>query len=151
MQGGPHNNLTAGKALMFFEMLRPEFKKYQHQILKNAKALAYYLSKCGFQIVTGGTDNHLMLADLKNIGLDGLTAEKMLEENNILANRNSIPGDVSPFKPSGIRLGTPAITTRGFKEKEMRQVADLMRDCLIKKLSVKKEAEKLCRKFKLNY
>ncbi len=151
MQGGPHNNSTAAKARMFFEALRPDFRKYQKQIVKNSSALATALKENGFTLVTGGTDNHLMLIDLKSVGLDGLTAGKILEKNMITANRNSIPGDASPFKPSGIRIGTPAITTRGMKEKEMAVIAKLIRDCLLGGKNVKKEAEKLCRRFPLPY
>ena len=161
MQGGPHNNVTAAKALMFFEALQPSFMKYQKQIIKNAQTLADSLIRKGFNLVTGGTDNHLLLLDLKNVQLDGLTAEKILEENRIVANRNSIPGDSSPFKPSGVRIGTAAVTTRGMKEKEMKLIADLIYRCLVssgggsasggKKESVKKEVEALCRKFPLSY
>lgn len=151
IQGGPHNNVTAAKALAFYEALQPSFKKYQRQIVKNAKALAMALIKRGFELVSGGTDNHLMLIDLRNIGLDGLTAEKMLENCGIIANRNTVPGDKSPFKPSGVRLGTPAVTTRGMKEGEMKAIAELIHLCLIKKLNVKKETEQLCCRFPLKY
>jgi glycine hydroxymethyltransferase len=151
LQGGPHNNVTAAKALMFFEALQPKFKSYQKQIIKNAKILSESLKVLGFKLVTGGTDNHLMLVDLRNFKLDGLAAEILLEKNNIIANRNSIPGDISPFKPSGIRIGTPAVTTRGMKEKEMRMIADLIFRCLFDKENVKKEIKKICKKFPLKY
>ena len=150
-QGGPHNNVTAAKALMFFEALQPQFKNYQKQVVKNAGVLAENLKKAGFKLLTGGTDNHLMLVDMRNAGLDGSTAEKLLEKNNITANRNSLPDDTSPFKPSGIRIGTPAVTTRGMKEREMRMIADLIFRCLVKKENVKKEVEKICKKFPLHY
>lgn len=123
LQGGPHNNATAAKAQAFYEALQPSFKKYQRQIVKNAEALATGLKKFGFQLVTGGTDNHLILVDLRNFNLDGLAAERLLEKNGIIANRNAVPGDSSPFKPHGLRLGTPAVTSRGLKEKDMEAIA----------------------------
>jgi glycine hydroxymethyltransferase len=132
LQGGPHNNVTAAKCQMFYEALQPSFKKYEEQIIKNAKALAEELKELGFNLVTGGTDNHLMLLNLKNFNIDGLTAEKLLEKNGVIANRNSIPGDSSPFKPSGIRIGTPAVTRRGMKEKEMKVIAKRIYDILKK-------------------
>jgi glycine hydroxymethyltransferase len=151
LQGGPHNNVTAAKALMFFEALQPKFKIYQKQIVKNAASLAEELKKSGFKLVTGGTDNHLMLIDLRKTGLDGRAAEQILEKNNITANRNSIPGDTAPFKPSGIRIGTPAVTTRGMNEKEMRQIAQLICRCLVEKKSVKREIIALCNEFPIPY
>jgi len=151
VQGGPHNNATAAKAIMFFEALQPGFKKYQQQILKNSKVLADSLLAAGFTLVTGGTDNHMLLLDLKTSGMEGMEAEKILEANGITANRNSIPGDPSPFKPSGLRIGTPAVTTRGMKEKEMKLIADLIRRALIKKENVRKEVVVLCKKFPLPY
>jgi glycine hydroxymethyltransferase len=108
--------------------------------------------KSGFQLVTGDTDNHLMLVDLRKTGLDGMTAEKLLEKNNITANRNSISGDTKPLNPSGLRLGTPAVTTRGMKEKEMRQIAQLIYRCLVERKSVKREVIALCNEFPIpNY
>ncbi|MEK7641169.1 MAG: serine hydroxymethyltransferase [Patescibacteria group bacterium] len=151
MQGGPHNNIIAAKALMFFEDSTPAFKKYQQQIVKNALMLAKSLVKNGFKLLTGGTDTHLMLIDLRNAGLTGMEAEKLLEKNNINANRNSLPGDPSPFNPTGIRLGTPAVTTRGMKEKEMVKIADFIYRALVKKENVAKEALVLCKKFPLPY
>lgn len=151
MQGGPHNNVTAAKALMFFEANQPKFKSYQKQILKNSQALAAALLERGFKLVTGGTDNHLMLVDLRSVGLDGQTGERILEENGITANRNTIPGDISAFKPSGLRLGTPAVTTRGMKEKEMQLIAELMRRSLVDKENVSQEVVTLCKKFPLPY
>jgi len=151
MQGGPHNNVVAAKAVMFFEALKPGFKQYQRQVVKNAAVLADNLKNLGFRLVTNGTDNHIILVDLKNFLLDGLAAEKILEKNNITANRNAIPGDQSPFKPSGIRIGTPAVTTRGMCEREMSEIAEFIYLVLIKKRDVKKEVEKLCRRFPLEY
>ncbi|MCL4406306.1 MAG: serine hydroxymethyltransferase [Patescibacteria group bacterium] len=132
LQGGPHNNVTAAKCQMFYEAQQPGFKKYEEQIVKNARVLAEEFKKLGFVLVSGGTDNHLMLLDLKNFGVDGLTAEKLLEKNGIIANRNSVPGDTSPFKPSGIRIGTPAITRRGMKEKDMKLIAKRIYEILKK-------------------
>ncbi len=151
LQGGPHNNVIAAKALMFFEDATPAFKKYQQQIVKNAATLAEALVERGFKLLTGGTDTHLMLIDLKETGLSGMEAEKILEKNSITANRNSLPGDPSPFNPTGIRLGTPAVATRGMKEKEMEKIAELIHRALIKKESVTKEVAALCKKFPLQY
>ena len=151
IQGGPHNNVTAAKALAFFEVLQPSFKKYQRQIVKNAKMLAEVLTQRGFELVSGGTDTHLMLVDLRSVGLDGLTAEKMLEDRGIIANRNTVPGDKSPFRPSGIRLGTPAVTTRGMKEGEMKKIANLICRCLIERKNVSGEVIGLCKQFPLDY
>ncbi|MEK7654133.1 MAG: serine hydroxymethyltransferase [Patescibacteria group bacterium] len=151
MQGGPHNNIIAAKALMFFEDSTPAFKKYQQQIVKNAAALAKGLMRRGFKLLTGGTDTHLMLIDLKETVLSGMEAEKILEKNNINANRNSLPGDPSPFNPTGIRLGTPAATTRGMKEKEMDKTADFIHRALVKKDNIAKEVLVLCKKFPLSY
>ncbi len=149
MQGGPHNNTIAAIAEMFFETKQLKFKKYQKQIIKNAQVLAESLKKLGFNLVTGGTDNHLMLINLNS---DGLVAEKKLEKVGILANRNSVPGDTKPFRPSGLRIGTPAITTMGMKEKEMCQIAEWIYRILVKNESqnkIKKEVEKLCLRFPL--
>ena len=150
MQGGPHNNISAGIALMFKLAQSKQFKNYQKQIVINAQALANELQKFGFRLVSNGTDNHLMVIDLRNTGFLGIEAEKILEQANILANRNVIPGDLKPFKPSGIRLGTPAITSRGMKEKEMKIIASFIYRLLIKKenpLKIKKEVKQLCRQF----
>ncbi len=137
MQGGPHNNVTAGIAAMFGEVLKSSFKTYQRQIAKNAKALAEALKKYGFKLVTGGTENHMLLLDVRPFGLDGMEAQNRLERVGIIANRNSIPGDISPFKPSGLRMGTPAVTTRGMKEGEIRLIAGLIHDTLAGKKSTK--------------
>lgn len=151
LQGGPHNNVIAATAIMFFEAAQPSFQKYQQQIIKNAGTLAEALMAKGFELITGGTDNHLMLVNVRKIGVEGLEAEKILEINGIIANRNTIPGDASPFKPSGVRMGTPAVTTRGMKEKEMKVIADLITRCLIKKENVAKEVVSLCKRFPLPY
>ncbi len=126
MQGGPHMHVIAAKAVSFYEALQPEFKKYAQQVVKNAKALADALSKNGFHLVTGGTDNHLILIDvMKSAGIDGEEAQQRLEKEGITVNKNAIPNDtLPPFRPSGIRLGTPAVTSSGAKEKDMQEIAD---------------------------
>lgn len=131
-QGGPHMNNTAAKAVAFGEALKPEFHSYAEQILKNAKKLADEMMKRGFKLVTNGTDNHLILADVKtSFDIDGGEAEKALDKIGFSLNKNSIPNDVlPPFRPSGIRLGTPAMTTRGLKEKDMAQVAEWMKQAI---------------------
>ena len=147
LQGGPHDNVTAAKAQAFFEVLKPEFKVYAHQIAKNAKALAKALTAKGFDLVSGGTDTHLILMDVRSVGVDGMEAEKRLEKTGIIANRNSVPGDPSPFKPSGIRLGTPSLTSRGMKEKDMKLVADLIYRAIKGEKGVKAAVLKLCKRF----
>ncbi len=123
-QGGPLMHVIAAKAVCFGEALKPEFKDYQAQIVKNAAVLADELQKCGINLVSGGTDNHLMLADLRGTGVTGKTLEKRLDSVYITVNKNAIPNDPEkPFVTSGIRIGTPAATTRGFKEEEMKTIA----------------------------
>jgi glycine hydroxymethyltransferase len=131
-QGGPHMHVIAAKAVAFGEALQPEFKEYAAQIVKNAAALADELQKRGFQLVTGGTSNHLILADVyKSFGIDGKVAERALDKMGLTLNANSVADDpLPPFKPSGIRLGTPAITTRGLKEEHMAQIADWMKQAI---------------------
>lgn len=125
IQGGPLMHVIAGKAVAFKEALQPEFKEYQAQILKNAKALCEGLMKRGVKIVSGGTDNHLMLIDLSQTELSGKELEKRLDRAHITCNKNTIPNDPrSPFVTSGVRLGTPAITTRGMKEEDMDVIAE---------------------------
>jgi glycine hydroxymethyltransferase len=131
IQGGPLMHVIAGKAVCFREALRPEFKGYQQQIVKNAVALADTLSSHGFRIVSGGTDNHLMLVDLRPKGITGKVAQIALDEVNITTNKNLIPFDPEkPLVTSGVRLGSPAVTTRGFREAEMETVAELIDRCL---------------------
>jgi glycine hydroxymethyltransferase len=132
MQGGPHEHIIAAKAVAFGEALKPEFKTYAQQIVSNASALADALKANGFQLVTGGTSNHLILADVyKSFDLDGKIVEETLDKISLTLNKNSVPDDtLPPFKPSGIRLGTPAITTRGLKEKDMQTVADWMKQAI---------------------
>lgn len=132
MQGGPHEHIIAAKAVAFGEALKPEFKTYAEQIIKNAKALADALQARGFSLVTGGTSNHLILADVhKSFGLDGKVVEEALDKIGLTLNKNSIADDpLPPFRPSGIRLGTPAITTRGLVEKDMEKVAEWMKQAI---------------------
>jgi glycine hydroxymethyltransferase len=126
-QGGPLMHVIAAKALSFKEAMAPEFKEYQEQIVKNAAMLAEELIKKGFRLVSGGTDNHLMLLDLRNKGLNGKRAENLLDEIGITVNKNTIPYDnESPFVTSGIRVGTPAVTTRDMKEEAMEEIADII-------------------------
>lgn len=128
MQGGPHMHSIAAKAVAFGEALKPEFKQYAQQIVLNAQALATAMTEKGFKLVTGGTSNHLILADVhSSFGLDGKIVEEALDKINLTLNKNAIANDtLPPFRPSGIRLGTPAITTRGLKEKDMCTLADWM-------------------------
>lgn len=128
-QGGPQMHSIAAKAVSFYEALQPEFKDYANQVVRNAKKLAEELSKRGFKLVTGGTKNHLILVDVySSFGIDGKTAERAMDKIGLTLNANSIPNDkLSMFTPSGIRLGTPAITSRGMKEEQMGQIAEWMR------------------------
>ena len=151
LQGGPHDNQTAAVAICLQEALSPSFKKYGQQVVKNAKTLAKELQKFGFELISAGTDNHLMLIDFTNLGISGRQAQDQLEDVGIIVNCNTIPFETrSSFDPSGIRLGTPAVTTRGMKEKEMKKIAKLIYRILIKKESsdlIKKEVIELCRRF----
>lgn len=127
IQGGPLMHIIAAKAVCFKEAMEPEFKEYQIQVVKNAKALADGLLKHGFNLISGGTDNHLILVDLRNKNITGKEAEKLLGEVRITVNKNAVPFDTeSPFVTSGIRIGTPAATTRGFKEQDMYEIADII-------------------------
>jgi glycine hydroxymethyltransferase len=132
MQGGPHMHVIAAKAVAFGEALKPEFRQYAGQILANAQALANELQKLGFQLVTGGTSNHLILADVhKSFEIDGKTAEVALDKIGLTLNANAVPDDTLPmFRPSGIRLGTPALTTRGLCEEQMAQIASWMKQAI---------------------
>ncbi|HUX36203.1 MAG TPA: serine hydroxymethyltransferase [Candidatus Paceibacterota bacterium] len=148
LQGGPHNHQTAAIAAALFEAAKPSFKKYGHQIVCNAKALAKELTKRGFELVSGGTDNHLILIDLTNLGISGREAQDRLEESGVIVNRNTIPFDTrSPFDPSGIRIGTPTLTSRKMKEKEMAEVAEIMKEVLVNGKNMNSRVKKLCRKF----
>ena len=129
LQGGPLMHVIASKAVCFGEALKPEFKSYQMQVIKNAQALSKKLTSCGFDLVSGGTDNHLMLVDLRKFDITGKELEKKLDEVYITVNKNSIPNDpASPFVTSGIRVGSPAVTSRGFVEADMEIVGQLLHD-----------------------
>lgn len=132
LQGGPHEHIIAAKAVAFGEALRPEFKVYAEQIVTNAGVLAEALQDRGFQLITGGTSNHLILADVhSSFGIDGGVAEKALDKINLTLNKNAIADDpLPPFRPSGIRLGTPAVTTRGLTEKDMEKIAEWMKQAI---------------------
>src|SRR6056297_279219 len=153
LQGGPLEHIIAAKAVSFKEALQPEFVDYQKQVIENAKKLSDELTKRGFDIISGGTDNHLMLVDLRNKNVTGKAAEKLLGEVDITVNKNTIPFDPeSPFVTSGIRLGTPAVTTRGMKEDDMVILADLINDTIEGKVDQKEIHEKvleLCKRFPL--
>jgi len=154
IQGGPLMHVIAAKAVCFQQAMTPEFIEYQKQIVKNAKTLANKLVGLGYNLVSGGTDNHLMLVDLRNKGITGKQAEKALEEAGITVNKNAIPFDPEkPMVTSGIRIGTPAITTRGMKEKDMGVIAEMINKVLNDtenqkiKDEMEKEVENFCKKF----
>ena len=155
-QGGPLMHVIAAKAVAFGEALQPEFKTYAAQIIKNAKVLAETLTADGFRIVSGGTDNHLMLVDLTSKNITGKVAQNVLDEVNITANKNTIPFEPrSPFVTSGLRLGSPALTTRGFLEDDMREVANIIAlvldnpDDEDKKIAARERVAALCKKYPL--
>ena len=154
MQGGPLMHVIAAKAVAFKEALSPEFKEYQRQVVKNAAAMADEFTKCGVRLVSGGTDNHLMLVDLRDKNMTGKELEKMLDEVNITVNKNTIPfEETSPFVTSGIRLGTPSITSRGFTEEDARTIARLITKIIDEREAafetVRAEVKKLCDKHPL--
>lgn len=156
IQGGPLMHVIAAKAVALGEALQPEFKDYAAQVIKNAKVLADKLTADGFRIVSGGTDNHLMLVDLTSKNITGKLAQNILDEVNITANKNTIPFEpLSPFVTSGLRLGSPALTTRGFKENDMAEVADIIALVLNnpedeeKKSEARKRVAALCKKYPL--
>ena len=156
IQGGPLMHVIAAKAVAFKEALSDEFKVFQQQVLDNAKALADELVKKGFRIVSSGTDNHLMLVDLRSKNITGKEAQFLLDEIGITANRNTIPFEpLSPFVTSGIRLGTPALTTRGLKEEDIREVADIIADVIENREdsavieTTKAKVQAICKKFPL--
>ena len=156
IQGGPLMHVIAAKAVAFGEALKPEFREYAENIVKNAKAFAEGLKAEGFRLVSGGTDNHLILVDVRNKNLTGKEAEKLLDNIGITCNKNTIPFDpASPFVTSGIRLGTPAATTRGFKEEDFKEVAAIMGLVLNNPTDFEKHAEAakrvaaLCKKYPL--
>lgn len=134
IQGGPHMNAIAAMGVALEESLKPDFRKYAEQVVKNSKVLAEELIKLGFKLVSGGTDNHMILIDMTPLGLTGHEASEKLEKEGIIVNKNIIPFDLrKPWDPSGIRIGTPAITTRGMKEDDMKNIAKKMADILTSK------------------
>lgn len=154
MQGGPHEHIIAAKAVAFGEALKPEFKDYAKQIVRNAKALAEALMEGGLRLVTGGTDNHLLLVDLTKQGVSGKEAETALDRAGITVNKNTIPFDSrKPFDPSGIRLGTPTLTSRGMKESEMKEVGRIIVEAVYnvkdeaKLKDIREEVASLCTHF----
>src|SRR5437762_3673701 len=156
VQGGPLMHVIAAKAVCFHEALQGQFREYQRQVVTNAKALAAGLAKHGYRIVAGGTDNHLMLVDLRPKEINGKEAQEVLDRAGITVNKNGIPFDTYPiFKPGGIRVGTPAVTTRGMKEEEMLEIADLMAEALTNRTDesalnrVREKVRELTRKFPL--
>ena len=155
-QGGPLMHVIAAKAVAFGEALQPDFKEYQKQVKANAKVMAEEFINLGYDLVSGGTDNHLILVDLRSKGLTGKVAEEALDEAGITVNKNMVPFDTeSPFVTSGIRIGTPALTTRGFKENEFRSVVELIDQVLQKpedesnRIKVKQQVREMCEKFPL--
>jgi glycine hydroxymethyltransferase len=155
-QGGPLMHVIAAKAVAFGEALKPDFRTYQKQVKANAKVMAEEFANRGYKLVSGGTDNHLILVDLRSKGLTGKVAEESLDDAGITVNKNMVPFDTeSPFVTSGIRIGTPALTTRGFKEDEFRSVVDLIDNVLQKpedesnRKKVKQQVREMCEKFPL--
>ncbi|MBP0981590.1 MAG: serine hydroxymethyltransferase [Oscillospiraceae bacterium] len=153
-QGGPLEHIVAAKAVCFGEAMKPSFKEYAEQVVKNAKAMAEEFSRLGVNMVSGGTDNHLMLIDLQNLNIPGKELEKRLDEVYITVNKNAVPNDPqSPFVTSGIRVGTPAVTTRGFKEAEMKKIANWIylaaTDFENSADKIRAEVTELCDKFPL--
>ncbi|MBU3184451.1 serine hydroxymethyltransferase [Clostridium estertheticum] len=154
MQGGPLMHTIAAKAVCFGEALKPEFKVYIEQVVKNAKLLGKELQKYGFKLVSGGTDNHLLLIELTNKNITGKEAEKLLDIVGITVNKNTVPNEtLSPFVTSGIRIGTPAVTTRGFKEEEMKIIAELINETIENRegnlVPIREKVKELCNRFPL--
>ena len=153
-QGGPLMHVVAAKAICFKEALDPDFKKYIQQVINNAKVMSQTIMSRGIDVVTGGTENHIVLVDLRSKNITGKDLEKVLGEINITVNKNSVPNDPkSPFVTSGVRLGTPAITTRGFKEKEVKLISNWICDVILniddskKHEEIKNKVSDLCGKY----
>jgi len=140
LQGGPHNHTISGLAVALKQAATPEFKAYQEQVLRNSKALAAALAARGYKLVSGGTDNHIVLVDLRPKGVDGSRVERVLELAHIAANKNTVPGDTSALVPGGLRMGTPALTSRGFLEKDFEKVAELVDRAVEIAVNLKKTA-----------
>jgi len=154
MQGGPHDHITAAKAVAFGEALRPEFKQYAKQVIANARVMAEEFIKLGYRVISGGTDNHLMVVDMTSKGISGKEAEVVLERSGISVSRSTIPNDPNPpMNPSGVRFGTPAITTRGMKEAEVKKIVGWVNSAIEQKEeiemldSIKKEVKEMCESF----
>jgi len=148
LQGGPHLHTIAGIAVALKKAAEPEFKEYAQQVVKNAQVLAQTLINHGFNLVTGGTDNHLILIDLRNLNLDGQDAAIKLEEEGIITNKNAIPNDPNPpSRPAGLRLGTPAVTARGMKEEEMKTIGEMIKGVLLENKKVHSQVSALCSRF----
>ncbi len=154
MQGGPHDHITAAKAVAFGEALQPEFKTYAKQVIANAKLMAEEFMKLGYRVLSGGTDNHLMVVDMTAKGLSGKEAEIILDRSGISVSRSTIPNDPNPpMNPSGVRFGTPAITTRGMKENEVKQIVGWINAAMEHKdeveilENIKKQVKEMCLKF----
>lgn len=154
MQGGPHEHIITAKAVAFGEALRPEFKIYAEQVIVNAKLMAEEFIKLGYKVVSGGTDNHLMVIDMTSKGLVGKEAEIALDKVGISVSRSTIPNDPNPpMNPSGVRFGTPAITTRGMKEEEVKQIVNWINQAIENKdddnilNKIKEEVKSTCLKF----
>ena len=154
MQGGPHDHITAAKAVAFGEALRPEFKQYAKQIMANAKLMAEEFIKLGYRVISGGTDNHLMVVDMTSKGISGKEAEIVLERSGISVSRSTIPNDPNPpMNPSGVRFGTPAITTRGMKQEEIKKIVSWINAAIEQKDememldSIKEEVKDMCLEF----
>ncbi|PRD36683.1 UNVERIFIED_CONTAM: Serine hydroxymethyltransferase [Trichonephila clavipes] len=148
LQGGPHNHAIASVAVALKQAMSPEFREYQEQVLKNAKAMAKALIAKKYTLVSGGTDNHLLLLDLRPKGLDGARLELVMNATNITANKNTCPGDKSALVPGGVRLGAPALTSRNFKEKDFEQVVEFIHRAVEIALDVKTKAGKTVKEFK---
>jgi len=148
MQGGPHDHITTAKAVAFGEILKPEFKQYSKQVIKNAQILASEFIKMNYKIISGGTDNHLIVVDMSSKNLTGKEVEIILDKIGISVSRSTIPNDINPpMNPSGVRFGTPAITTRGLKEKEIKIIANIINQAIINK-NKEEEIKKLKLKIK---
>jgi len=154
MQGGPHDHITAAKAVAFGEDLRPEFKVYAKQVIANAKLMAEEFMKLGYRVISGGTDNHLMVVDMTSKGISGKDAEIVLDSCGISVSRSTIPNDPNPpMNPSGVRFGTPAITTRGLKEEEIKKIVGWINSALEQKdeaemlENIKKQVKEMCLEF----
>ena len=141
LQGGPHNHTIAGLAVALKQAASPDFAAYQTQVMRNMHAMSERLKSHGIELVSGGTDNHLVLADLRPLGVDGSRVERVLELAHIACNKNTVPGDKSALVPGGLRLGTPALTTRGFTEEDFVKVADYIKKGIDISVEISKEVE----------